>query len=213
MISISSPSSSLSRSTTTVSPPEVKALESELEKQVSDLLKDKVASSADPGQADWTWAVKEDGTFAVDAATGQTYVPNVQTVDFGSLMTADSFNATDYQVICDGDDNLYVVWSDTVQEDMVDEQTGNHYQKTAQEIFASALIREEMEGSETATDIETGQEADSTGSIVSANWSKPYRLTRDNSFNDGIAVQRLPVRLMRLRLRKRSCPICPSRSP
>ena len=155
---------------------------------VSDLLKDKVASSADPGQADWTWAVKEDGTFAVDAATGQTYVPNVQTVDFGSLMTADSFNATDYQVICDGDDNLYVVWSDTVQEDMVDEQTGNHYQKTAQEIFASALIREEMEGSETATDIETGQEADSTGSIVSANWSKPYRLTRNNSFNDGIAL-------------------------
>ncbi len=155
---------------------------------VSDLLKDKVALSANPGEDDWTWAVKPDGTFAVDAETGQTYAPNVQTVDFGSLMTDDAFNATDYQVICDGDDNLYVVWSDTVLEDKVDEETGNHYQKTAQEIFASAMIREEMEGGETATDIETGQAVDGTGSILSANWSKPYRLTRNNSFNDGIAL-------------------------
>ena len=155
---------------------------------VSELLNDKVATSADPGEDDWTWAVKEDGTFAVDAATGQTYVPNVQTVDFGSLMTADSFNATDYQVICDGDDNLYVVWSDTVLEDMVDEETGDPYQKTAQEIFASAMIREEKDDSEPATDIETGEPVESPGTIQTANWSKPYRLTRDNSFNDGIAV-------------------------
>ena len=155
---------------------------------VSDMLKDKVAASADPGENDWTWVVQADGTFAVDAVTGQTYAPNVQTVDFGSLMTDDSFNATDYQVISDGDDNLYVVWSDTTLFDAVDAETGESYQKTAQEIYASAMIREELSEGDTATDIETGETIDGTGSNLCANWSKPYRLTRENNFNDGIAI-------------------------
>ena len=155
---------------------------------VSDLLKDKVATSPDPGTDDWTWAVREDGAFAVDAMTGQTYAPDVQTVDFGSLMTKEEFTATDYQVITDRDDNLYVVWSDTVLFDAVDPETGETYEKTAQEIFASAMIREDLESAGTATDINTEQPIENTGANSCVNWSKPYRLTRENNFNDGIAI-------------------------
>ena len=156
---------------------------------VSDLLKDKVASKAEPGEDDWAWAVQGDGTFAVDATTGETYAPNVQTVDFGSPMTDDAFNATDYRVIADKDDNLYVVWSDTIRFETVDEDTGDPYQKTAQEIYASAMIRENLdEGGDSATDIETGQQIEGPGSNLCTNWSKPYRLTRANNFNDGIAL-------------------------
>ncbi len=155
---------------------------------VSELLNAKVAASAEPGEDDWTWAVLPNGKLAVDAVTGETYEPKVQTVDFGSLTNDGKFNGVEYDVITDGDDNLYVVWADTLFFKQSDSLTGEEFRQTAQEIYASAMIKHDPEDLGTAIDTETGAEVASTGVSRSANWSKPYRLTSNNCFNDGLAL-------------------------
>ena len=157
---------------------------------ISELLNAKVAAvsnPADDNESDWTWALRSDGTFATDAATGRTYEPRVQKVDVLSLLTNAELEITDYDVITvpNGDqDDLYVVWTDAVTSTGPDGD-GMETLITAQEIFATAMIRQEPE-SKTVTDGESGETETVTTQTV--RWSKPYRLTRENNFNDGLAL-------------------------
>ena len=153
---------------------------------VTEMMNAKVAAVANPDEnkeSDWTYAVKSDGTFATDAVTGITYAPRAQKVDFGSALTEDAIHITDYEVMADKDDNLYVVWTDTVTSEVTNE-IGETRPVTAQEIYASALIHQEAK-TITGTD-ENG--ATVTDTTQTARWSKPYRLTRENAFNDGVAL-------------------------
>ena len=152
---------------------------------ITQMLNARVAAVANPSdsESDWTYAVKEDGTFATDVVTGLTYEPRTQKVELASLMTDDAVEITDYEVITDTDDNLYVVWTDTVTSNYTNE-IGETYPVTAQEIFASAMIRQE-EQTYTGTDVNGTPITDTTQTV---RWSKPYRLTQDNAFNDGLAL-------------------------
>ena len=153
---------------------------------VTEMMNAKVAAVANPDEnkeSDWTYAVKSDGTFATDAVTGITYAPRAQKVDFGSALTEDAIHITDYEVMADKDDNLYVVWTDTVTSEVINE-IGETRPVTAQEIYASALIHQEAK-TITGTD-ENG--ATVTDTTQTARWSKPYRLTKENAFNDGVAL-------------------------
>lgn len=150
---------------------------------ISEMLNDKVATKADPGESDWTYAVKEDGTFATDAATGLVYEPQARKVDFGSALTADDIHITDYEVVSDEADNLYVVWTDAVTYDVTNE-IGETYPVVSQEIYASAMIHQ-PEVTPSGTD-EEGNPITSTTQTV--RWSKPNRLTKENKFNDGLAL-------------------------
>lgn len=136
---------------------------------ITQMLNEKVAAVANPSdgnETDWTYAVKDDGSFATDAVTGLTYEPRVMKLELASALTDETIEITDYEVITDAEDNLYVVWTDTVTTDVTNE-AGESYPVAAQEIFASAMIQQE------------------NGTV---RWSKPYRLTRDNAFNDGLAL-------------------------
>ncbi len=118
------------------------------------------------------YAVHADGTLA------ESYQLHTQKVDFGSQTTDEEMHITDYQVITDGDDNLYVIWNDTTAYETTDEVTGEPATGSALEIYATAKIREpEL----------TTVEADGT-TTTPVRWSKPYRLTRDNQRNDGMAI-------------------------
>ncbi|MEG0036441.1 MAG: hypothetical protein RR743_07255, partial [Oscillospiraceae bacterium] len=80
-----------------------------------------------------------------------------------------------YQAMVDDKNNLYILWPKTTaayNEEKKDE-IGNPEEYMYQEIFATALI----EG-------ETKSAAVSEG----ATWSKPYRLTTTEEFNDGVAA-------------------------
>ncbi|MBO4897862.1 MAG: S-layer homology domain-containing protein [Clostridia bacterium] len=153
---------------------------------ISQMLNAKVAAVAEPGEnpADWQYALGDDGTFNTDASTGITYAPNAKYVDFGSLMTSANIEITDYEVISDDNDNLYVVWTDAVTHDVTDE-VGITYPVVSQPIYASAMIHQD-EREIAYTNEETGEEQTRKESTVS--WSKPYRLTRDDNFNDGLAL-------------------------
>ena len=154
---------------------------------VSELLTDKVlvSADADPGKEDsWTYAVREDGTLAFDPQTDAVYAPKVETVDFGIEATGEKMNLTDYQIITDGDDNLYVVWTKNVRYKAQDEVLGT-YDATAQEIYAMAKIRED-DRAQTLT--QTDGDGDRTATSTPVRWSKPYRLTRSNAYNDGLAL-------------------------
>ena len=153
---------------------------------ISEMLNARVAAVAEPGESesDWTYAVRPDGSFAVDASTGLAYEPNVMSVNIASFMTEQKLEITEYEIITDADNNLYVVWTDTVTRNYTDEESGQTYPVAAQEIYASAMIYQEEE---TVTDTdEDGNETEGTTRTV--RWSKPYRLTRNNAFNDGLAL-------------------------
>lgn len=130
------------------------------------------------GSTEMTYALRNDGSFAIDAATGKPYRPEMHRVDFGSAMTNDELNATEYLVITDKDDNLYVVWTDTgtYSEDLGD---GIVITYPTLGIYASAMIQE----ADRSGDSEDGEE-----SALVAAWSKPYLLTRDTSYNDGLSI-------------------------
>ena len=103
---------------------------------VSEMLKDKVLVSedADPSREDsWTYAVREDGSFAYDPQIDAVYAPKVETVDFNIEASGEKMNLTDYQIVTDRDDNLYVVWTKNVRYKAQDEVLGT-YDATAQEI-------------------------------------------------------------------------------
>ncbi|MBQ7624947.1 MAG: Ig-like domain-containing protein [Clostridia bacterium] len=153
---------------------------------VSDMLNDKVAAVANPtdSESDWKYALNEDGTFETDAATGVTYAPDAKYVDFGSLTTSSDIEITDYEIITDEYDNLYVVWTDTVKHDETNE-IGETYPVVSQAIYASAMISQDDRELE-YEDEETSETVTRTENTVS--WSKPYRLTRENDFNDGLAL-------------------------
>ena len=165
---------------------------------VSELMNAKVAGTAgdhdgvstelkEGGDCDayyWKYAVRPNGTFAADAVTGETYTPKAMTVDFGSLLTKSEIEITDYEVITDEGDNLYVVWTDTVTSNQTDPDTGEKRSVTAQEIYASALVRQPEK---TVSGTRENGEA-FTVTTQTARWSKPYRLTRSNEFNDGLAL-------------------------
>ncbi len=135
-------------------------------------------------EEDLTWAVRPNGTFAIDARTDKAYEPRAVRVDFGSLLTESEIEITDYEVITDEEDNLYVVWTDTVTSDQTDPDTGEKHSVTAQEIYASALVRQPEKA--LSGTLENGDAI--TAAPQTARWSKPYRLTRSNEFNDGLAL-------------------------
>ena len=141
---------------------------------ISELLNKKLETG--PGDDDWVYALQDDGTFATDPETGKPYEPEAQWVDFGSVMTDGKMTITDYQVITDRDDNLYVVWTDIFSYDKPDEVLEGTVSTPAQAIYATARIKQ------TNSDAKEG-EVDSF-----ARWSKPYRLTKDNSSNDGVTI-------------------------
>ena len=153
---------------------------------ITEMLNAKVAAVPDPSDDldDWKYALNPDGIFETDAVTGITYEPNAQYVDFGSLMTSSNIEITDYEVISDEEDNLYVVWTDAVTHNYTDE-VGQTYPVVSQAIYASAMIHQDAR-EETYKDEETDEEQTRTEQTVS--WSKPYRLTRENNFNDGLAL-------------------------
>ena len=117
------------------------------------------------------YALRDDGT--LDPA----YTLNVQKVDFGSSTTSGELNVTDYQIITDADDNLYVVWTDTTLDKVYNEDIDEYLEKTSVEIYATARIQE-------ADLAETNGE----GTTQPVRWSKPYRLTRDSMYHDGVAI-------------------------
>ena len=149
---------------------------------ISELLNIKVPAVANPSgdnPDDWTYAVRSDGTFATDAMTGEVYTPRALQVDFGSPLNDSAIEITEYNVITDEDDNLYVVWTDSVaKENTTTSEPGESFTSTAQEIFATAMIRQ----SRTVT-VDNEESTDQT-----ARWSKPYRITRDEDYNDGVAL-------------------------
>ena len=122
------------------------------------------------------YAVRADGSFAIDAMTGKPYEPEVCTVDFGSSLTESGIHITDYEVISDEMNNLYVVWSDTTKMDE-NKPIVSCDKSMALELYATAKVAEEDLNS---TDPENPK--------YRARWSKPYRLTRDNAYNDGMAL-------------------------
>ena len=153
---------------------------------VSELLNAEVAvAPQESGDEEWyydgntqmTYAVKADGSFAIDGATGKPYQPEVRKVDFGAALTDGKLTATDYQVITDKDDNLYVVWNDTgtYQEKTEDGEVLVTYPTLG--IYATAMIKEAVADAD-----------EDDGAADIARWSKPYRLTRDHTSNDGIAI-------------------------
>ena len=149
---------------------------------ISELLNIKVPAVANPSgdnPDDWTYAVRSDGTFATDAMTGEVYTPRALQVDFGSPLNDSAIEITEYNVITDEDDNLYVVWTDSVaKENTTTSEPGESFTSTAQEIYATAMIRQ----SRTVT-VDNEESTDQT-----ARWSKPYRITRDEDYNDGVAL-------------------------
>lgn len=145
---------------------------------VSELLNERVAVGE--GEDDWTYAVSADGTMAVDSRTGKAYEPNVQTVDFGSMVSGDQMNITDYQVFTDAEDNLYVVYTDTTAYRTEDPVLGTAAQGTALEVYITAKVEDESIAETTVADTEDNS--------TPASWSKPNRLTNDNNYNDGLAV-------------------------
>ena len=154
---------------------------------VSQLLNIQIPAVANPGDNpnDWTYAVKEDGTFAVNAQTGEVYTPQVMKVDFGGGLTDGAIEITDYEVITDKDDNLYVVWTDSVaREDQRPQEDGGNFTSIAQEIYATAMIQQPAKVV-SGKDVDGG---DVDGTIRTVRWSKPYRITRDDDFNDGLAL-------------------------
>ena len=117
------------------------------------------------------YALRDDGT--LDPA----YTLNVPKVDFGSYTTNGDLNVTDYQIITDADDNLYVVWTDTTLDRVYSEALDEYVEKTSVEIYAAARIRE----AELA-------ERNGEGTTQPVRWSKPYRLTRDSMYHDGVSI-------------------------
>ena len=146
---------------------------------VTELAGAKVATGE--GEAEWTYAIREDGTFATDAVTGQTYEPEVQTVDFGSPVSDREMNITEYQILNDKNDNLYVVYTDTTTYSETDPVLGTPVQGTALEVYATAKIPDDEM-------IAGSKDGDPTDAEAPASWSKPNRLTKNNRYNDGIAI-------------------------
>ena len=133
----------------------------------------------------WKYAVRPDGTFAADARTGEVYAPKALAVDFGSIMNSSDIEITEYDVIVDEADNLYVVWTDTVaKEDTCEQTVRNSGTAIAQEVYATALIHQ-PEQTYTATYADS---TPATATVQTARWSKPYRITRSEDFNDGLAL-------------------------
>ena len=147
---------------------------------ISELLNAKVGNG--PNEEDWTYALQADGTFATDYLTGEQYVPNVRTVDFGSVTESGKLTATDYQVITDSEDNLYVVWTDITTYEEIDPEFDSVYLSQSQPIFATAMIKEQDRSGDAL------KEGNETGETYTAAWSKPYALTRDHSSNDGVTI-------------------------
>ena len=149
---------------------------------VSELLNDTVGGEDDqPGE----YAVRADGTFAIDPVTGRPYEPEVQSVDIASGVTEDGLNITEYQVLTDAGDNLYVVYTDTTDYEREDPVLGSKVTGTSLEVYVTAMIQNDVIGKEQQASSLDLPEDSYTGS---GSWSRPNRLTRDNTFNDGIAI-------------------------
>ncbi|MBR1444486.1 MAG: hypothetical protein IJ583_13260 [Firmicutes bacterium] len=151
---------------------------------VSDMVTKKVLVSkdADPEDANnRIYALQPDGTFATDPETGETYKPDARTVEFSSEFNSGNVSFSEYRVMSDKDDNLYVIWVDNVEYPRnVDGIISKDY---AKEIYATAMVKEDKDN----TFIDGDGKINSVAS-QSAKWSRPYRLTKDNKNNDGIAV-------------------------
>ena len=124
------------------------------------------------------YAVDFNGNFA------DGYTLPVCTVDMSSLTGEDGAESlTGYTVLSNKTtlngkdyDDLYVIWTagETYEVKVPGIRTGETRTETCKEIYAAALIHED--------DRNQGEET------LSANWSKPYRLTDDRKYNDGVSA-------------------------
>jgi hypothetical protein len=96
----------------------------------------------------------------MEGVTGYTVLTNERT-----LANGESYN------------DLYVIWTsgETYEAEVPESRTGETRTETCKEIFASAFIHEDDR--ELAGD-----------GLVEASWSKPYRLTEDRKYHDGVAA-------------------------
>ena len=133
-------------------------------------------NAEDQIEAGTYYIVQPDGTFADDYKIEANIVDTRSYVNDGTLR-----NIGSYQVFTDDNDDLYVVWIAAEDKDFSDPDV-DEYTPAAQEIYATALIKE--------SDLEQVVTYDGTksGTVSSAKWSKPYRLTTSNKVNDGVAA-------------------------
>ena len=127
-------------------------------------------------------AVLPDGSFA------EGYTLPIGTVDMTSLTGDDGVEGlTGYTVLSNRTtvndkayDDLYVIWTsgETYEVEMPGLRTGENRTETCKEIYAAAMIHEE--------DRTLGNTLD--GDALAASWSKPYRLTKDHKYHDGVAA-------------------------
>ncbi len=126
------------------------------------------------------YAVRDDGTLAegytipigtvgtrtltndkgMESVTGYTVLTNESTLSSGETY-----------------DDLYVVWTsgETYEVEIPESRTGETRTESCKEIYASAFIHED--------------DRELTGEgLVEASWSKPYRLTEDHKYHDGVAA-------------------------
>ncbi len=137
-------------------------------------LRDDIPADADISDytegVDYTYAVRSDGTLAPG------YTPEIHKVDFGSALNDGKLTPTEYKVVTDNDDNIYVVWTDAdAYTEMMDDIPITY---PTNGIYASAMIKEEDQNL---------KNEDGT-STTTASWSRPYLLTDDKTCNDGIAI-------------------------
>ena len=149
---------------------------------VSELLNAQVRNE---DETSMVYAVRADGTFAYDPSTGKTYEPQVQNVEITSAVTGGDLNITEYQVFTDAEDNLYVAYTDTTTYEKEDPVLDVTKTGMALEVFVTAKIKD--------TSGEKGEEEYSEDSpevafAASSSWSRPNRLTKDNAYNDGVAI-------------------------
>ncbi len=144
---------------------------------VSTMLKSKICY--DENGTNWSYAVKADGSFA------EGYTLPVYTVDMSSITGDEGVEGlTGYTVLSNKTeingnpyDDLYVIWTsgDTYEAKLTGSRTGETRTETCKEIYAAALIHHD-----------NGEENGNQSSAAS--WSKPYLLTNDHKYHDGVTA-------------------------
>lgn len=136
----------------------------------------------------YTYGPNEEKIYAVrdDGSLAEGYTIPVGTVDTRTLTNDEGMEGvtgytvlTNERTLANGEsyNDLYVIWTsgETYEAEVPESRTGETRTETCKEIFASAFIHEDDR--ELAGD-----------GLVEASWSKPYRLTEDRKYHDGVAA-------------------------
>lgn len=141
-------------------------------------------NAEDQIEAGTYYIVQPDGTFADDYKIEANIVDTRSYVNDGTLR-----NIGSYQVFTDNNNDLYVVWTAVEDRDFSDPDVDN-YTAPAQEIYATALVKESDLTNVMAPENEEKDDVSSSEALSKsyARWSKPYRLTTSGKANDGVAA-------------------------